>query len=410
MATAHLLIPSEDNLTVLAIGERLPTLPVGDIFRAGELLGLDLAVTRTIARPGDDRVLLCALLDNHTPDGGAWVEPTRVADGVPVNAAVRAWRNGELPESDLLPWERDGWFRETVSWVEETLAARGLVRVGRPVQLRHWGLSAVLGVPTDEGLVIVKQVPTGLSAEGRATAWLSNLLPGAVPAVHIVDDRDCRFLMEGIDASTTPEHDDVLSLAALQRAAASRGAELGSIGLPDRRPLALLDAALQLGEREDLLFEKNWSLASTDTRRPPRPFSTADVGALRRLVDQVEPVARRLEHEVPQGTVVHGDFHMGNVLRDGDRTVVIDWGLAAIGHPLFDLPAWPSWGEQGDEDLLPFLHAWRCSLEEWARVQPLAYLFHAVTAAHVADSMPSRHRATDWAAAVQKSVLRALTT
>jgi aminoglycoside phosphotransferase (APT) family kinase protein len=89
---------------------------------------------------------------------------------------------------------------------------------------------------------------------------------------------------------------------------------------------------------------------------------------------------------------------------------VIDWGLAAIGHPLFDLPAWPSWDGHDEQVLMPFLDAWRCSLDEWTRVRPLAFLFHAATAAHVADSMPSTHRRTEWAAGVQKMILRALAT
>lgn len=408
MATAHLLIPSDDGGRLLAIDGSLPRLPVSEMLRAGELLGLDLAVTRTIARLDDDRVVLCEPLDDRTPAGAAWIESTRVADHATVNETVAAWRNGSLPRPHLLPWERDGWFRDVVTWVDRTLSARGIIRVGRPVQLRHWGLSAVLRVPTDKGHVIVKQVPAGLGAEGRATAWLSELLPGAVPVVYVVDDRQCRFVMQGVDAATRSEHEGVLSLAALQRASARRIEELELLGLPDRRPLELVAAARRLGGRDDLLFERGWALASTDTRRPPRPVTTEDVVALRRLLDEVEPVARRLEEEIPHGTVVHGDFHLGNVLRDGDRNVVIDWGMAAIGHPLFDLPAWPSWGEQSDDDLLPFLNEWRCSLDEWGVVRPLALLFHAATAAHIADSMPPGHRTTEWAAAVQKSVLRAL--
>lgn len=70
-----------------------------------------------------------------------------------------------------------------------------------------------------------------------------------------------------------------------------------------------------------------------------------------------------------RGTITHGDFHMGNVVRNSDRTVVTDWGLAAIGHPLFDLPAWPSWDEQGSEDLAPILDERRSSLDERTRAR-----------------------------------------
>jgi len=42
--------------------------------------------------------------------------------------------------------------------------------------------------------------------------------------------------------------------------------------------------------------------------------------------------------EVPEKTLVHGDFRVGNMLLDGDDiSAVLDWELARIGDPLYDL-------------------------------------------------------------------------
>ncbi|WP_254538250.1 phosphotransferase family protein [Halomarina litorea] len=42
--------------------------------------------------------------------------------------------------------------------------------------------------------------------------------------------------------------------------------------------------------------------------------------------------------EVPETTVVHGDFRIGNMLVDGDDvTALLDWELARIGDPMYDL-------------------------------------------------------------------------
>ena len=42
--------------------------------------------------------------------------------------------------------------------------------------------------------------------------------------------------------------------------------------------------------------------------------------------------------EVPETTLVHGDFRVGNMLVDGDDlTAVLDWELARVGDPLYDL-------------------------------------------------------------------------
>ena len=38
-------------------------------------------------------------------------------------------------------------------------------------------------------------------------------------------------------------------------------------------------------------------------------------------------------------TLVHGDFHPGNVRGEAGRLPVLDWGDSGIGHPLLDQPA-----------------------------------------------------------------------
>jgi aminoglycoside phosphotransferase (APT) family kinase protein len=38
-------------------------------------------------------------------------------------------------------------------------------------------------------------------------------------------------------------------------------------------------------------------------------------------------------------TLVHGDFHPGNVRGGAQRLVLLDWGDCGVGHPLLDVPA-----------------------------------------------------------------------
>lgn len=65
--------------------------------------------------------------------------------------------------------------------------------------------------------------------------------------------------------------------------------------------------------------------------RPLQPSDLADVDALRAALQRapdVEPVAP---------TLLHGDFHAGNVLRDDGRiTGVVDWSRAIVGDPRYD--------------------------------------------------------------------------
>ena len=416
-ATAHLVIgqggASDGGRSVLTIDGRLPVVPVGELFGAGDRLGVALAVLRTLARLGDDRVVLCEVLDAAGPPvaGAAWVEASLVDTG---SASVQAALETGLAEGaapvDALAWEREGWFADVVAWVDGRLAAIGARRTGAPRQLRHWGLSSVVEVPTDRGPVVVKQVLPALVAEVRVSAWLGVMAPEAVPAVLDVDEASGRFLMEGVTEGGPADDEEagLSTLAAIQRATRDADRQLLALGVPDRRPSVLLRALHALTTRDDLLLDSGWSLSSTDTRRPPRAVVAADVAGLRRLVGALDPLVRRLEDELPSGTIVHGDFHRGNVLGTTRRPVVIDWGQAALGHPLFDLPAWPDWDRDADARAAPFLSAWGCTATTWELVRPLALAFHAVTAARLADAMPSASRRSDWAAATQKLVLAAL--
>ena len=60
-------------------------------------------------------------------------------------------------------------------------------------------------------------------------------------------------------------------------------------------------------------------------------------------IPQVEPLTRWLAEHVPQSpapTLIHNDFKLNNMILDNDLTrpvAVLDWEMATVGDPLFDL-------------------------------------------------------------------------
>ena len=63
-------------------------------------------------------------------------------------------------------------------------------------------------------------------------------------------------------------------------------------------------------------------------------------------------------------TLVHGDFHPGNVRWSHGAPVILDWGDVGVGHPLLDLPAFMERAGDGAEAL----HArW---MRHWADAVP----------------------------------------
>ena len=77
-------------------------------------------------------------------------------------------------------------------------------------------------------------------------------------------------------------------------------------------------------------------------------------------IPQVEPLIRRIRGlvpENPEATVIHNDFKLNNLIFDphdlGRVTAVVDWEMATIGDPLFDLAIFLSyWIDAGDPPAL----------------------------------------------------------
>lgn len=361
MTTRLLVLHPSDDRVRLVDGD-LPV--VEDAFAAG------VTVLRTLQRDGDDTVVLCEARD----DGGTWGEHDLIA----------LVDDGTRRE----PWQERGWLDDAVAWIERVHGATGV-----PHQLRHWGLSAVLRV----GDVVLKEVPAAMAHEGPITAELGRLAPGAVPDVLAVDGT--RYLMAAFRAEDrSVEPAGLLALGDLQRRV------LDGVDAPDRRIEHLADDA-RARLTPEVLREDRYELASTDTRRPPRPVTDDDLEQLDALLDRLPDDVARLP-PLP-ATVVHGDLHVNNVAWSEGRCLLFDWGQASISHPLMDLLMWSQWAETGEQAFAPYFAAWNVPVD-WDEHRHVAQLFLAVTCARLMEQMADPRHAFDWAAGAQRSMLRAL--
>ena len=78
----------------------------------------------------------------------------------------------------------------------------------------------------------------------------------------------------------------------------------------------------------------------------PTPSARTAAGlepsVLRELERLLSELPRRFERLADCGlpaTLVHGDFHRGNVRGPDDSLVLLDWGDCGVGHPLLDQAA-----------------------------------------------------------------------
>ena len=170
------------------------------------------------------------------------------------------------------------------------------------------------------GRVWLKAVPDFFAHEGAVIDWI-----GVPVAPRLIDFAPGRALIADIAGELNHEvrkpaalRPMVELLTGLQQRCLDRLDELIAIGVPGRRLETMVPRIAGVVEQ--------WG---SGLDRSERRSVDALVAALPARLAAVE------ECGVPD-TLVHGDFHPGNVAgRPGDY-VILDWGDSFVGHPLID--------------------------------------------------------------------------
>jgi hypothetical protein len=165
-------------------------------------------------------------------------------------------------------------------------------------------------------------VPPFFAHEGRV---IEQLDPSVVPP--LLATQGPRLLLDEVpgedlyEASGAVLHRMVSLLCDLQACWVDRVPELLELGVADWRAAQLPPLA-------------EAALARTADQLDPRTAATC-----RHLVEGLPERFAALEACGIPDTLVHGDFHPGNLRGDGTRLVLLDWGDCGVGHPLLDRAA-----------------------------------------------------------------------
>ncbi len=217
-------------------------------------------------------------------------------------------------------WARPGGPAALLAWAEQELGDRGIRATGPPEQIRSWNLSAIWRLPTSEGRVWLKAVPSFFAHEGAVIDWIG---PGTAP--RLVAHTRGRVLMAEIPGPSN--HDTrgpalllpmVDLLTRLQERSVGRTDELVGLGVPDRRLAVMLPRIMAVVDEH----------AST-LSGPERNAVELLVHDLPRRLGDIDSCG------IPDA-LVHGDFHPGNVGGSVDQYVILDWGDSFVGNPLID--------------------------------------------------------------------------
>lgn len=253
------------------------------------------------------------------PDG---VEITYLAQTDGPTPAAERW-GGALDEHPLrLAYARPGGPAADLAWTADVLAGHGLALDGPAVQVRTWNLSSLWRLAAGGRTFWLKATPPFMAHEGAVIAALAGW-----PVPPLLGHERGRILMPEIPGEDCYGAQGALLarmvdlIVALQAGVAGRTDELLALGLNDWRAPALAGAIANT-------FERNADALQREDR-----------SRLGRFVDGLD---RRLADVAACGvpeTLVHGDYHPGNLRSDGETLTVLDWGDSGVGHPLLDEPA-----------------------------------------------------------------------
>jgi hypothetical protein len=298
----------------------------------------------------DVTILRLLEAENYDPRGGMGGTVTYVAElHGPVPASRLPW-TGELPDDPLRArWARPGGPAGDLAWADAQLIAAGRPRIGSAVQRKTWNLSSLWRLPTASGDVWLKAVPPFFAHEGGVIDALSS--PALPPLIAY--DALGRTLLEdvtGEDQFKAPSDrlaPMIDALVTLQAGAAGRVDEFVTLGAPDWRA-------------------RPFAIAATDVlARGGEGLDVAERRELDHLVARLDDRFRALAECGIPDTVVHGDFHTGNVRWTEAGPVIFDWGDCGVGNPLLDLPPFDRNLSMGDR---PSVRArW---IEQWTIAAP----------------------------------------
>ncbi|HEY3607022.1 MAG TPA: aminoglycoside phosphotransferase family protein [Pseudonocardiaceae bacterium] len=276
--------------------------PVVDAAR--ERYGIDVTILRLLAAY------------QPAPPGGS-VTYLAEYDGPPLSGLRPAMPTA--PHPLRMSWAQPGGPAKSLAWADEVLAGHGRTVTGRQ-QVRTWNLSSIWRLDTDRGPAWLKEVPPFMAHEGAVLGWLGR--PNTPTLLCAAGHRMVLEDIPGTDRydAPSPERQEMLAdLLEIQADSVDRLPELIELGVPREGAAGFRhDAETMLPQWIDGL------------PREDRAVLDDLVGGL------AERFAALADCGIPD-TLMHADFHPGNVRADGTHRVLIDWGDSRIGHPAVDL-------------------------------------------------------------------------
>ena len=357
-----------------------------------EQYGLSTSLLRCLfQRPSKDGdgTVRAYVLEHHgdadaIPEGAIWTDALELGDLSLSHAddrmALSAWAESFTRSSEShAAWYALGWWDEAISWIDQSLAEKGITREGPPEQVRSWTLSSVMRAATTSGGVYFKAVPQFMLHEGTVMREMAKEYPkGASPLLSYDANRGW-ILMSDFGGTRLVENPDielweeaVRTHAEMQVEQADRARSWLQMGVPDRSIRRMVDLI-------DPLIAVSTQMLAGRTEG----LSNDEIDALQGLSMRLKFMCAQLaDFKIPH-SLVHGDLGGNIIVNDSGDLVFFDWTDACISHPFFDMATMASTVFddnvfKGDESVA--IRIRDAYLQPWMKYEPMDRLIQAYDA------------------------------
>jgi hypothetical protein len=362
-----------------------------------ERFSAEMTVLRWLSQRVDESMKVVYrvwLMENHTldwtpPPSAKWFDHSALqnlplADETvrqPTLSALITLTQSDPPERVL--WMRRGWFQQGKSWIEHTLTTQGYTLTGVPEQFKQSTLSSLVRTETTAGAIYFK-APVALPLfchEPKMMQTLGTLLPQYIPSPLAIDEEQRWMLSEDFGTDLRDSKPDIATLARMAKTYAQL--QISTTSLLDR----LLNSGC-LDRRLDVLASQIDELMADE--ECVKDLTAEERAAWKASAPVLKTLCQRLgEYNIPY-TLVHGDFHAGNVTLRGDDLLFFDWTDACVAHPFFDLPVMINFDAKEKENAAALEKAY---LACWTEYEPMERLREAY---HIAYILGSLHQAVSY--------------
>lgn len=232
-------------------------------------------------------------------------------------------------------WEKEEGLEDASAWMKARLEERGLAVPGAVELIRRNATGAILRALTDHGPFYMKAGPLKPIHEARVALLLSQEFPQRVPEVlEISEERGWQLMrgfgnIVGVNGPLERRCAAVATWGQCQTLSSPSIEALIASGVRDLRFTSLAQRLISAAEDEEAC-----AVLNPENRQ--------------RIAEIVPSIPIRIERLKAFGfadSLVHGDFHFGNVA-ECDRSgcdgglLVFDWSRCSISTRVFDL-IWP---------------------------------------------------------------------